>query len=87
VQVSVKTPSANPNDGAQPLDGDDYDLFVYAPSGALVAKAANTQGNETVTFTHRARYGAKPYEVRVAPWFVMPGSTYKGLVQALSFGG
>ena len=83
IEVSVKTEVPNPPDGAQPLDGDDYDLFVYAPNGALVASAANVKGNETVVFRHSSRYSGKPYEVRVHPWFVLPGSTYEGSARVL----
>lgn len=86
VEVSIATPSPNPDEGAQPLDGDDYDLFVYSPDGKLVAEAANNTGNETLRFTHLAKFNGRPYEIRVAPWFVMPGSTYRGTVTALSLG-
>lgn len=84
IEVSVTTASPNPPEGIQPIDGDDYDLFVYAPNGALVAEAANAKGNETVLFRHDSRFNAKPYEIRVHPWFVMPGSTYKGTARALT---
>lgn len=84
IEVSVTTGTPNPEEGAQPIDGDDYDLFVYAPNGALVAEAANTKGNESVVFRHDARFNGKPYEVRVHPWFVFPGSTYKGVAKALT---
>ncbi len=86
IQVSVTTSGANPNDGIQPLDGNDYDLYVYSPEGTLVAYAANTQGNETLSFQYRARFSGRPYEVRVHPWFVRPGSTYKGMARAMTFG-
>jgi hypothetical protein len=86
IEVQITTPNANPDDGIQPFDGDDYDLYVYSPSGGLVAKAENTRGNERVTFTHRARYTGRPYEVRVAPFSVMPGSRYTGTAKALSLG-
>lgn len=84
IEISVTTASPNPPEGIQPIDGDDYDLFVYAPNGALVAEAANTKGNETVLFRHDSRFNGKPYEIRVHPWFVFPGSTYKGTAKALS---
>ncbi len=87
IEVSVTTRSPNPEEGAQPIDGDDYDLFVYRPDGALVAEAANTRGNEKIVFTHSARFSGKPYEIRVHPWFVLPGSTYKGTAKALTVGG
>lgn len=86
IQVSVTTSGANPNDGIQPLDGNDYDLYVYSPEGVLLAYAANTQGNERLIFQHRSRFKGRPYEVRVHPWFVRPGSTYKGSARALTLG-
>lgn len=86
VMVSVTTSAANPNDGIQPFDGNDYDLYVYSPEGVLLAYAANTQGNEKVVFRHRARFRGRPYEIRVHPWFVRPGSSYKGVAQALTLG-
>jgi hypothetical protein len=86
ILVSVTTAAANPNDGIQPFDGNDYDFYVYSPEGVLLAYAANTQGNEKVIFTHRARFKGRPYEIRVHPWFVRPGSTYKGTAQALTLG-
>lgn len=86
VEVSITTPRANPDDGAQPFDGDDYDLFVYGPTGGLVAQSANTRGNERLVFRHRSTYTGKPYEVRVSPWFVNPMSRYKGTVKALTLG-
>ena len=86
VLVSITTPRSNPEDGAAPFDGDDYDLFVFAPSGAKVAAAEHATGNETIVFRHQARFNGRPYEVRVAPWLITPGSSYKGTVEALSFG-
>jgi hypothetical protein len=86
IEVSVTTATPNPEWGAQPIDGDDYDLFVYAPNGALVAKAANAKGNETIFFRHDGRFRGKPYEIRVHPWFVFPGSRYQGKARALSVG-
>lgn len=84
IEVNVTTGSPNPPEGIQPIDGDDYDLYVYAPNGALVAQAVNTKGNETVLFRYDSRFRGKAYEVRVHPWFVMPGSTYKGTATALT---
>lgn len=63
------------------LDGDDYDLFVYYPDGSLAAQKATGSGNEMVVFQHRTDLGAGPYEVRVQPFLVTPGSTYAGVAQ------
>jgi hypothetical protein len=86
IEVRVMTGTPNPPEGAQPIDGDDYDLFVYAPNGALVAEAANAKGNETIVFRHSGRFRGQAYEIRVHPWFVFPGSTYRGTARALTVG-
>jgi hypothetical protein len=63
-------------DGA--ADADDYDLFVYHPDGTLAAQKATGGGNESVVFEHGTAHGTGPYEVRVQPFLVSPGSTYSG---------
>ena len=56
----------------------DLDLFVYSPSGSEVGRSANAFGtNEFVEFRHSGRFRNKVYEVRVKPWLVVPGITYK----------
>ncbi len=86
VQVKVTTARANTDDGVNGVQGDDYDLFVYAPNGALVAESANPRGNETLEFKHRKANSGRPYEIRITPWLVLPGSTYRGTIKALSVG-
>ena len=56
----------------------DIDLYVYAPTGSEVGSSANAFGtNEYVEFRHSGRFRNKVYEVRVMPWLVVPGTTYK----------
>jgi len=86
VQVKVTTARPNTDDGVNGVQGDDYDLFVYAPNGALVAEGANPRGNETAEFRHRKQYNGRAYEIRITPWLVAPGSTYKGTAKALTLG-
>ena len=94
VQVKITTPRANPPGtfagvtSLEPVTGDDYDVYVYDPSGALVSGAQGTteKGNEKVTFTHRKKFNGKFYDVAVRPWAVAPGSTYSGTVNALTVG-
>lgn len=86
IDIRVKTASPNTQGGVQPVQGDDYDLYVYAPDGTLVAESASEAGNEKLTFRHRARYGGKAYDVAVKPWAVLPGSTYNGVVKAITVG-
>src|SRR5262245_12486347 len=57
-------------------EGDDYDLFVYDDQGALVASQADGDGNESVVIENT---GSAFYEVRVQPFLITPGSTYRGV--------
>jgi hypothetical protein len=94
VQIKITTPRPNPPgsflgvQSLQPATGDDYDLFVYDPSGALITgtKGATEKGNESVTINHRKKFNGKAYDVAVRAWAVMPGSSYTGAVKALSVG-
>lgn len=56
----------------------DLDLYVYSPTGSEVGSSANAFGtNEFVEFRHSGRFRNKVYEVRIMPWLVVPGTTYK----------
>jgi hypothetical protein len=56
----------------------DIDFEVYAPNGAQVASSGNLPGeSELAEFRHSGRFRNKPYEVRVAPYLVVPGTTYQ----------
>ncbi len=72
-------PSGEPGDSVQvttaAADGDDYDLFVYDPSGALVGSSAGATGNESVSVFEPV---AGTYTVEVQAFVVQPGSTYTG---------
>jgi hypothetical protein len=63
----------------------DYDLYVYDPDGNVVGSSAGPTSHESVTFTHKARFRNRPYEVRVIPFLLVPPSTYKGTATALSY--
>jgi hypothetical protein len=56
-------------------EGNDFDLYVYGPSGARVGSSATETGNESVTLSKPA---AGAYKVRVLAWLVSPGATYSG---------
>jgi hypothetical protein len=58
------------------FDADDYDLFVFDDQGVLLASQADGDGFESVVIENT---GAAFYEVRVQPWLVTPGSTYRGV--------
>jgi len=55
---------------------DDYDLFVYDDQGVLVTSQADGDGFESVILENT---GAPWYEVRVQPFTVSSGSTYRGV--------
>jgi hypothetical protein len=55
--------------------GDDYDLYVYGPSGARVGSSASSGGTERVLLENPA---SGTYRVNVLAWLVMPGGTYAG---------
>lgn len=61
---------------AEGFEADDYDLFVYAPDGTLLAQDATSDGFESVVIENT---GAEFYEVRVQPFLVTPGSSYTGV--------
>ena len=94
IQIKITTARPNPPGtfagvtSLEPVTGDDYDLYVYDPNGALVSGAQGTteKGNETVTFMHKKKFNGRAYDVAVRPWAVAPGSTYSGAVNALSVG-
>jgi hypothetical protein len=58
------------------FESDDYDLFVYDDQGVLLASQADGDGFEAVVIENG---GSSFYEVRVQPWLVTPGSTYRGV--------
>lgn len=61
---------------AEGFEADDYDLFVYDDKGVLVAADASPDGFESLAFEHN---GSSFYEVRVQPWQVASGSSYRGV--------
>ena len=62
-------------------EGDDFDLKVFYPDGTEAAASANSGPNESVIVVHRTDKGNGPYEVRVQPWLVTPGTTYQGMAK------
>lgn len=55
--------------------GDDYDLYVFGPSGSSVGSSASESGAERVVLENPP---AGVYRVAVAPYLVVPGGTYEG---------
>jgi hypothetical protein len=67
----------------------DFDVYIYPPGSnnpAPIAQGTSPNGNETVTFVHRARFRKQAYDIAVRPWLVTPGATYKGSVKAVTLG-
>lgn len=67
---------------ASEIAEDDYDLYVYYPDGTEAGRSANAGSNESVVIAHTALHGTGPYAVRVLPFAVASGSTYRGIAQA-----
>jgi hypothetical protein len=84
VQVQIK--GENPSRESEGTMYNDFDIFIYDPNGLKVASGESGNGYETVTFTHRARFRKKTYDVAVRPWLVVPGDGYKGYVKAVTIG-
>jgi hypothetical protein len=63
----------SPDEG---FEDDDFDLFVYDDQGTLLDSHADGDGFESVVIENT---GAAFYEVRVQPWLVDAGSTYRGV--------
>lgn len=64
------------------IAGDDYDLYVYYPDGTLAGSSASDGANEATVIEHTTAKGTGPYKVRVLPYTVTAGSTYKGAATA-----
>jgi hypothetical protein len=85
IKVSI-VPSASGLEVLQVVAGpNDYDLYVFDPQGNEVGESAGSTGRESVTFTHKARFRNQAYDVRVIPFLLVPGATYKGTATALTF--
>jgi len=56
-------------------DGNDIDMYVYGPGGALVDSSTTSSGNEKVTLDSPA---GGTYRVETIAWLVDPGTTYSG---------
>ena len=53
-------------------------LFVHSPTGSEIGSSGNLIGQaEFVEFRHSGRFRNKPYEVRILPYLVVPGTAYK----------
>jgi len=55
----------------------DFDMYLYGPDGSEVGESVSGGCHESVTFAVTKAFRNKPYEVRVAPYDVIPGATYQ----------
>jgi len=83
-EIEIKMTTPRSTSGAAPLDGDDFDIYVWGPNDQILAEGATDSGNETLTFVHSAKPGYS-YEVEVVPFLVNPGSGYTARATALSY--
>jgi hypothetical protein len=85
IKVSI-VPSTSGLEVLQVVAGpNDYDMYLFDPQGNQVGESAGSTGRETITFTHKAKFRNKAYEVRVIPFLLVPGATYKGTATTLSY--
>jgi hypothetical protein len=63
----------------------DFDLYLYGPDGNEVAESASGGCHESVTFSVTKSFRNKPYEVRIAPYDVLPGATYQAKATTLRY--
>lgn len=86
-KISVQIRGTNPADPNSPTKPyNDFDIYITSPDGTTVAVGTTPSGNENVTFSHRAKWRNKPYDIAVRPWLVTPGDGYKGTVKAVTSG-
>lgn len=68
-RVRVVLPAPNP--------ATDLDFFIYDPKGVEIASSGNLPGEtESATFTHKAKFRNKVYDVAVVPYLILPGVSY-----------
>jgi len=85
IKVSI-VPSPSGLEILQVVAGpNDYDMYLFDPDGNQVGESAGSTGRESITFTQKARFRNRPYEVRVIPFLLIPGATYKGTAATLAF--
>ena len=77
-RVRVTLPPAHP--------GSDLDFFIYDPRGIEIASSGNLPGEaESATFTHKARFRNKKYDIAIVPYLVAPGAAYNATAQVVKY--
>ncbi len=74
IQIKMTTPRST--SGLAPIDGDDFDIYVWGPNDEIIAEGATDSGNESLTFTHTQKLRNYVYEIEIVPFIVNPGSGY-----------
>ncbi len=83
-QIEIKLTTPRSTSGLAPVDGDDYDLYVWGPNDEILAASYDPEsGNEAVRFRHTEKLRNYVYEVEVVPWMVNPGSGYTARARAI----
>lgn len=80
VLVAVKADQETVTPG-EVLYSNDYDIYVYDDKNVLVAYYGDPDGDESLVFQTN---GSSYYDVRVAPYVVVPGSTFTAVARAVS---
>lgn len=84
-EVEIKLSTARETSGLAPVDGDDFDIYVWGPNDEIIAAGATSEGNESLTFVHTAKLRNYTYEIEVVPFLVTPGSSYTATASALGY--
>jgi hypothetical protein len=83
VEIKMTTPRST--SGLAPIDGDDFDIYVWGPNDEIIASGATDSGNESLKFTHSQKLRNYVYEIEVVPFIVNPGSKYTAKATAVSY--
>ena len=84
-RIEIKLTTPRSTSGLAPIDGDDFDIYVWGPNDEILASGATDSGNESLTFTHSEKLKNYLYEIEVAPFIVNPGSRYTARATAVSY--
>jgi len=63
----------------------DFDLYVYAPDGSEVGESVNAGTHESLIFALKPAWRNKAFEVRIAPYMVVPGATYSAKAAVVKY--
>jgi hypothetical protein len=89
IQIAIKS-SRSGLEAGQGIGGltaapNDFDMFLFDPGGHQVTSAGTFKGDEKMRFLMKSKYRNKAYEVRIVPFLIVPGTTYKGTITTLKY--